>query len=110
MSRSGIKGVEFARLTKDVFEAEFGGEGDALLRGLTPEALEDPRRFASEVYKTYGMGALQYYVMIVKYLDSGKFHPEEETEEEAEEEDLESIVNEVESNSNQEVEDDSPDS
>jgi hypothetical protein len=74
---------------------------------LGRETLEDPQRFASEVYKTYGMAALQYYVMIVRYVDSGKFHPEEEAEEEAEEQDLESIVNEVESNSNQEAGNDS---
>lgn len=108
MSKSGIRGADFARLTKDVFEAEFGGEGDALLKGLSRETLEDPGRFASEVYKTYGMGALQYYVMIVRYVDSGKFRPEEEAEEEAEEEDLESIISEVESNSEQDAEDDSP--
>ena len=101
MSRSGIAGPDFARLTKEVFEAEFGGEGDALLRGLSQEALEDPKRFASEVYRTFGMGALQYYVMIVKYVDSGRFHPEEEAEEEAEEQDLESIVREMESDPDQ---------
>jgi hypothetical protein len=107
MSKSGIKGADFARLTKDVFEAEFGGEGDAFLRGLSQETLENPERFATEVYKAYGLGALHYYVMIVKYIDSGKFHPEEEAEEEAEKEDLESIINEVESNSEQEAENNS---
>jgi len=47
----------------------------------------------------YGLGALQHYAMIVKYVDAGKFRPEEEAEEEAEEEDLKSIVREIESNS-----------
>ncbi len=103
MSRSGIEGNDFARLIKDVFEAEFGGQGDTLLRGLRQEALEDPRLFASEMYEKFGTEALQYYVKIVKYLDSGRFHPEEEAEDEAVEEDLESIVNEVESNSDQEA-------
>ena len=101
MSRSGITGPDFARLTKEAFEAEFGGEGDTLLKGLSREAFEDPKRFASEVYKTFGMGALQYYVTIVKYVDSGMFHPEEEAEEEAEEQDLESIVREIESDPEQ---------
>jgi hypothetical protein len=107
MSKSGIRGADFTRLTRDVFEAEFGGEGDALLKGLSQESLESPERFATEVYKAYGLGALHYYVMIVKYVDSGKFHPEEEAEEEAEEGDLESIINEVESNSKQGAENDS---
>ncbi len=101
MFKSGISGPDFARLTRDVFEAEFGGEGDALLKGLNRKTMEDPKRFASELYKTFGMGALQYYVKIVKYVDSGKFHPEEEAEEEAVQEDLQSIVDEIESNSEQ---------
>ena len=101
MSKSGINGHAFARLTKEVYEAEFGGEGDALLRGFSQEALLDPQRFAIEVYKTYGLGALQYYAMIVKYVDSGRFNPAEEAEEEAEEEDLQTIVDEVESYSEQ---------
>ena len=103
MSRSGIEGIDFQRLTNDVFEGEFGGQGDALLRNLSPEALEVPSHFATEVYKKFGMEALRYFVMIVKYVDSGRFHPEEEAEDEAVEEDLESIVNEVESNSGQGV-------
>ena len=108
MARSGIAGLDFARLTKEVFEAEIGGEGDALLKGLSQPALEDPGLFASELYKTFGLGALQYYVMIVKYVDAGKFHPEEEAKEEAEEEDLESIFNEIGSDPEQETESSSP--
>lgn len=99
VSKSDIKGPEFARLTKEAYEAEFGGEGDVLLRGFGQEILEDPERFAIEVYKTYGTGALQYYSLIVRYLDSGKFDPAEEAEEEAEEKELETIVDEVDSNS-----------
>jgi len=104
MSKSGIRGPEFARLTKEAYESEFGGEGDVLLKELSQETLEDPQRFATEVYKTYGMGALQYYSMIVRYADSGRFNPEEEAEEEAEEADLQTIVDEVDSNSEQEPE------
>jgi len=100
VSKSGIEGPEFARLTKEAYEAEFGGQGDALLRGFSQETLEDPQRFAIEVYKTYGMGALQYYGIIVRYVDSGRFNPAEE----AEEEELQTIVDEVESNSEQEPE------
>ncbi len=104
MSRSGIEGTDFARLTRDVFESELGGQGETLLRGLSQEALEDPERFASELYKMYEMEALKYYVMIVKYVDSGRFHPEEEVEEEAVEEDLQSIVDEMESHSEPDTE------
>lgn len=99
MSRLDVDGPDFARLTREALEAEFGGEGDAILKGLGPETLEDPKRFASEMYKTYGRGALQYFTMIVKYVGSGRFNPDEEAEEEAEEEDLESIIDEVESSS-----------
>ncbi len=101
MTESGVQGPDFARLVKDVFEAELGGQGDVLMKSLGNEAMGDPKRFASEVYKAFGMEALQYYVMIVKYLDAGKFHPEEEAEDEAVEADLQSIVDEVESNSEQ---------
>ncbi len=104
MSRSGIEGTDFTRLTRDVFEAELGGQGETLLRGLSQEALEDPERFASELYRMYGTEALKYYVMIVKYVDSGRFHPEEEVEEEAVEEDLQSIVDEMESHSEPDTE------
>ena len=48
------------------------------------------------------MGALQYYVAIVKYAESGKFSPEVDAEEEAEEEELESIIQETEAASNEE--------
>lgn len=106
--RSGITGPDFARLTKETLEAEIGGEGDALLKDLSQQTLEDPELFASEMYKTFGMGALQYYVMIVKYVDAGKFHPQEEAEEEAADEDLESIVNEIDSNPARETESNSP--
>jgi hypothetical protein len=103
MVRSSMAGPDFARLAKEAFEAELGGEGDALLKGLDQQTLENPERFASEIYKAFGLGALQYYVMIVKYVDAGKFHPEEEAEDEAEEEDLESIVNELDSKPGQET-------
>ena len=107
MSKSEIEGDDFARLTRDAFEAELGGQGETLLKGLSQEALGDPERFASELYKTFGMEALKYFVMIVKYVDSGRFHPQEEAEDEAVEQDLQSIVDEMESNSYQEAESDS---
>ena len=104
MSRLGLKGASFARLTKEVFEAKFGGGGDSLLSGWSQETLEDPERFASEVHRTFGMGALQYYVLIVRYLNAGRFNPEREAEENAEEEELESIVTQVDANSDYTIE------
>jgi len=106
MSRLGLKGTNFAKLTKEVFEAKFGGGGDALLKGWTQETLEDPERFASEVHRIFGMGALQYYVLIVRYLNAGRFNPEREAEEDVEEERLESIVNQMDANSDYAVESD----
>jgi hypothetical protein len=95
-------GPHFALLSKEALEGEFGGEGDALLKGLSQPILEDPRKFASVLYRTYGTGALQYFTMIVKYAESGNFHPEQDEELEREEEELESVVQDVETNSEQE--------
>ena len=103
ISRSKTSGPEFARLTKEALEAEYGGEVDNLTSGLSQEVLEDPERFAAQMYKTYGNGAIQYFETIVKYVESGKFHPDEEAEEEAEEEDLESIVHETVTDSERET-------
>jgi hypothetical protein len=108
IAKSGIEGAGFADLVREAFEAEYGGEGDALLVGLSKETKEDPGRFASELYDQYGTGALQYYALIIRYVDSGRYSPAEEAEEEAEESDLESIVEEVESNSEQGTASDSP--
>jgi hypothetical protein len=104
MSRSEIERVDFARLTRDAFQAELGGQGETLLNELSQGALEDPERFASELYKKFGTEALKYFVMIIKYVDSGRFHPLEEAEDEAVEQDLQSIVDEMESNTHEEVE------
>jgi hypothetical protein len=104
MSRSEVDGDDFARLTRDAFEAELGGQGATLLTAVSQEALRSPERFASELYKTFGTEALKYFVMIVKYVDSGRFHPQEEVEDEAVDQDLQSIVDEMEPNTRHEVE------
>jgi hypothetical protein len=106
IARLKIRGSDFAKLTKEALEAEYGGEGNALLSGFSQGTLEDTEKFATELYKVFGTGALQYYVAIVKYADSGKFHLEEEAEEKTEEQELESMVNEIESDSDQESETD----
>ena len=98
IGKCGIaKGPEFASLTKEAFEREWGGEGVELLTGLRLKTLEDPKKFASEMTKTYGEGAMQYFTLIVRYAESGKFRPEEEMEEEREEQELESVFKEVDS-------------
>ena len=51
--------------------------------------------------RTYGEGAEQYLLLIVKYADSGDFRPAEEEESEKEEEELESVIDEVQANSEQ---------
>jgi len=94
-------GPTFAELTKEALESEWGGEGDELLKGMSRESLEDPKRLASELIKTYGDGAERYLLLIVKYADSGDFHPEEEQDLEKEEVELESVVNEVNTDSEQ---------
>jgi len=92
-------GPTFAELTRGALEGEWGGEGGELLKGISQQTLEDPKRFASELLKTYGDGAEKYLMLIVKYADSGTFHPEEEQELEKEEEELESVVEEVDAQS-----------
>ena len=109
ISKSGIEDADFPRLVREAYEAEFGGEGDVLLAGLSRETLADPRRFASEFYRQYGLGALRYFTMVVRYVDSGRFNPAEEAEEEAEESDLESIVEEIDSSSDHESKNDQAD-
>ena len=103
IDRLGLGGPNFARLTREALESEFGGEAQVLLGGMSQGTLDDPGLFASELFKSYGMDALRYYVVIVKYADSGKFNPEEEAEEEQEEEELESIFKETVSASDQEA-------
>ena len=94
-------GPAFALLTKEALEGEWGGEGDQLLMGLGQKTLEDPQRLASELVKTYGTGAMKYLSLIVKHAESGNFHPEEERELNQEEQELESVVEEVDANSDQ---------
>jgi len=46
---------------------------------------------------------MEYYITIIKYAESGSFQPEQESEEEKEDEELESIVREMEPDSDQEA-------
>jgi hypothetical protein len=92
-------GPTFIALTKGALEGEFGGQGGALLSGLSQSTLGDPTKFAKELFKMYGDGAMQYFATIVRYAESGNFHPEEDQELEREEEELGSVVREVEGGS-----------
>jgi len=93
-------GPDFAALTKAALEGEWGGEGDELLRGLGEQVLEDPEKFAAELSRTYGHGAVQYFTLIVKYAESGKSRPEDK-EEQREKDEVETIVEEVEDESDE---------
>lgn len=88
-------GPEFAALTREAFEKEWGGQADSLLSGLNQQTLESPKKLASVLSKTYGDGALQYFTQIAKYAESGNFHPEEDQEQLQEEAELESVIQET---------------
>jgi hypothetical protein len=91
----GIDGSAFSALVREALEAEYGGEIDAVFKDLNEEALESPEMFATTVYKTFGKEAMQYYITILKYAESGSFHPQEDQEAKREEEELGSIIQEV---------------
>lgn len=104
---NGLKiapGPAFASLVRVALGREMGGEEESLLSGLSQATLEDPRRLAMELYNTYGEGAMQYLVMIVRFAESGEYHPEEDQELEREDEELESVIGETESERNGEQE------
>jgi hypothetical protein len=65
----------FAELTKQALEAKFGGGGDALLRDFSPEILDSPEMFADEMSQLFGRGAMQFFSVITKYYESGRFKP-----------------------------------
>lgn len=89
------RGPTFAAAARAAFEREFGGEVDEILRGMKRKTLEDPKKFASELYKTYGDGATRYLGTIVRYVESGNYHPEQDREIEQEEEELQSVIRET---------------
>jgi hypothetical protein len=88
-------GPDFAALTREALEREWGGQVVALLAGISQKTLESPKKFASALYKTYGDGAMKYFAQIVRYAESGKFHSGEDEESKREERDLESIIQEI---------------
>ena len=88
-------GPGFASLVQNAFEREMGGEETSFLTGISRKTLEDPEKFAAELYNTYGTEAMGYLSMIVRFAESGDYHPSEDAEERKEEEELESIIEET---------------
>jgi hypothetical protein len=91
----GIGSEAFPALVREALEAEYGGEIDAVFKELSQETLESPEKFATEVFRVFGTSAMQYYVSILKYAESGNFHPQEDQELQKEEDELKSIVEDV---------------
>ena len=88
-------GPDFAALTKEALEREWGGQVIALLAGISQKTLESPKNLASALYKMYGDGAMKYFAQIIRYAESGKFRSGEDEESKREEADLESIIQEL---------------
>jgi hypothetical protein len=98
-------GPDFAALTKEALEKEWGGQVVALLAGISQKTLESPKKFASAMYKLYGEGAMKYFSQIVRYAESGKFHPGKDEESERQEAELEAIIQDVGANDDNAVQD-----
>jgi len=94
-----IDGPDFEALAREALEAEYGGEIDNLLNGLDQSTIQNPGKFATELFKAFGTGAMRYYVTIIKYAESGRFQPEENAELAKEEEEMQSLVHDIERNS-----------
>ena len=73
MARLGFGGPEFAALIREALRQKFGGGGDVLLGGMDRPTLEAPERFASEMCRRFGPGAMQFCVTIVRLAESGLF-------------------------------------
>lgn len=102
IAQMNLSGPEFAALVRQALEAKYGGEMDNLLNRLGQPSVENPEKLAAELFKAFGTDAMEYYVTIIKYAESGRFQPEEDAELASEEEELESLVHDVEANSDQE--------
>jgi hypothetical protein len=80
IARLRFGGNDFAALTRESLRRKFGGGGDVLLDGIDQSILESPERFAAEMYRRFGSGSTQFYITIVKYGESGLFHPVQPSE------------------------------
>lgn len=96
VARWNFDGPTFAALVRQAMEAEYGGEINSMLSGIKQQTFENPKKFAKELSKTFGETAMQYFVTIIKFGESGRFHPEEDLEQQKADEDFESLVRETE--------------
>jgi len=70
-----IPETNFAELAKQALESKFGGGGDALLRDFAQDTLNSPELFAGEMSALFGRGAMQFFTIITKFYESGRFKP-----------------------------------
>lgn len=104
VARWNFDGPTFVALVRQAMEAEYGGEINNMLSGIKQQTFENPKKFAKELSKTFGDTAMQYFVTIIKFGESGRFHPEEDLEQQKADEDFESLVRETEPASDQQAE------
>ena len=87
-----ISNSDFPVLAREALEAEYGGEIDVLLVDIGEDTLANPEKFARKMFKIFGKNAIQHYVTVLKYAESGQFRPEEKAELRREEEMLETVI------------------
>ena len=73
MRRLTVAGIDFEALAREALVGKFGGATEVLLRDLSPEALDNPDLFVSELSRIFGRGAMGVYEPIVKYVDMGLY-------------------------------------
>jgi len=95
IDRLNLDGPTFALLVNEALEAEYGGEVDNLTKDFDQATLESPERFAEGMFEMLGTDAMQYYSTIIKYAESDRFQPEEESEQAEEESELGSILRDI---------------
>ena len=70
-----VPDTNFAELARQALQSKFGGGGDALLGGFSQGTLGSPELFAAEMSSLFGRGAVQFFSIITRYYESGKFKP-----------------------------------
>jgi hypothetical protein len=70
-----ISPPNFGELTRQALRSKFGGGGDALIQDISEDTLGNPELFAGEMSAIFGRGAVQFFSIITKFYESGKFRP-----------------------------------
>jgi hypothetical protein len=70
-----IRTPDFGELTRQALRSKFGGGGDALLQDIPEDTLGNPELFAGEMSAIFGRGAVQFFSIIVRFYESGRFKP-----------------------------------